>query len=61
MYTKPSRTFLNGITGRPIVLSDFSGGSNSLISYHKSSGIFLLSCWKMFIDWSIRAHPCRKN
>jgi polyphosphate kinase 2 (PPK2 family) len=29
MYTIQSRTFLNGITGRPIVLYDFSGGSNN--------------------------------
>ena len=32
---------LNGITGRFIVLSD-SGGSDNLISSHKSSGFFLI-------------------
>ncbi|MGB8036004.1 MAG: hypothetical protein WCF03_19480 [Nitrososphaeraceae archaeon] len=41
--TIPSRTFLNGIIGRPIVLFAFSGGSSSLISSHKSSGIFLIA------------------
>jgi len=42
MYKIPSRTFLNGITGRPMVLLDFSGGSSILILSHKSSGIFLI-------------------
>ena len=46
-YRIPSRTLLNGTTGRPIVLFDFSGGSISLISSHKSSGI-LLMVWRCF-------------
>ena len=54
----PSRTFLYGITGRPIVLFDFSGGSTSLISFHSLSGIFSY-CWKIF-DSSI-SHIFRKN
>jgi hypothetical protein len=30
-YTIPSRTFVNGITGGPIISFGFSGGSSSLI------------------------------
>jgi len=36
------RTFLKGTTGRHIVLFGVSGGSNSLISSHKSSGTILI-------------------
>ena len=42
IYRMPSRTFLNEITGRPVVLFAFSGGSIILISSHNSSGIFLI-------------------
>jgi hypothetical protein len=42
MYTIPSRTFLKGITGRPIVLFGFSGGSGSSISSYNPSGIILI-------------------
>ena len=42
IYRMPSRTFLNEITGRPVVLFAFSGGSSSSNSSHNSSGIILI-------------------
>src|SRR6188472_3396569 len=59
----PSRTFLNGIIGRPMVLSAFSGGSISLISFHKSSGIFLIvigRCFSLLLGTAIEGIPQAK-